>query len=665
MKERRMKKIFKSLIISVAVIAIMSGCASMTLVSLESDTVEGPRQIRQGENIDPKTITVWGLYKDESRKVVNINASHIIFDKNITGRQTVRVRVGSQETSFQTEVMALLSLSIVSPPGTTVFKLGQDAGSSWPGLVVQGEWDQMGNYGISLASCQITGYNKDQVGRQSIRVSYMGKSASFDVDVRPMTGLQIAQPPTKLDYLQGDSLDLGGIRVMGVWEGLPAEQINVSAGNVTGFNPDRPGVQSLTLTINGRSASFNIEVLRLTGIVLDKPPNKTDYRLGEQLDLTGIIVNGNYVGSTPAKRKTELIPVAKLVVTGYNPNTIGKQQRVSVAVGDYIANFFVNVDLPDPSANTAPQAGSPPQTGTPSQLVQTTTPSTGPMTWKAASGLFSANAIAYGNGRWIAVGDGSNIAYSDNGVNWTAVERRNNPVSGSYQGIAYGNGRWIAFGNTGLIYSDDNGVNWTKPDTGSLFSGSVTCSVAWGNGRWVAASSGNKMAYSDNGAYWTAVDASGIFGTNAINSIAWGNGRWVACGLNGKMAYSDSGVNWTAVNVSGIFGDRPIRSIAYGNGRWIAGGSFVSSDMAYSDNGVNWTKVDLPFSSEISIGLRAVAYGNGRWIAAATSKLAYSSNGVNWTPVTTSTFGDKYIYGLAYGNGRWVAAGAGMAYSDN
>jgi hypothetical protein len=351
-------KNFKFLVIIAAalVTAILAGCASTKLVSMETDTVDGPRQVRQGEDINPRLITVWGIYKDGSRKVISISSSAITFNKHTPGPQTVKVRVSGQEVSFQTEVMALRSLTIASPPRTVLFKQGQEPDPSWPGLEVRGEWDQMGSDRIALSSCEITGYMKDQPGRQTIRVSYEGMTATFDVDVRSMTSIQIAQPPTKLDYAQGAALDLTGLRVMGVWEGFPAEVLEVTLNDISGFNANNVGIQHVTVTKNGRGVSFDVEVMALTSIVLEKPPTKTVYKAGEPLDLTGIMVYGNYTGADPNKRRTELIPEDQLTVSGYEPNRIGRQQRVTITVRGQIANFFVDIEEGpvQPPATTEP-----------------------------------------------------------------------------------------------------------------------------------------------------------------------------------------------------------------------------------------------------------------------------------------------------------------------
>jgi hypothetical protein len=319
----------------------------MQLQYLETDTVDGPKQVRQGEDIDPRLITVWGVYKNGSRKVVNVSKNDITFNNHTPGPQTVKVRVGiftSQEVSFQTEVMALRSLTVASQPRTVLYKVGDEPDMRWPGLEIRGNWDQMGSEKIDLALCEITGYMKGQSGKQTIRVSYEGLMTTFEVDVRGMTSIEIAQAPLKLDYFQGESLNLTGLKVVGVWEGFPPEEFGITMDDITGFNGNNSGIQHVRVTKNGKSADFDVEVLALSSIVLDKPPTKTDYKLGEPLDLTGILVTGNYTGADPTKRKQELIPIEQMSVSGYEPNRIGRQQRVTITVRGQNANFFVNIE---------------------------------------------------------------------------------------------------------------------------------------------------------------------------------------------------------------------------------------------------------------------------------------------------------------------------------
>jgi len=338
------------IVLAAVMVFTMAGCASMTLVSMDESSVSGPPRVRQGQDINPRDITIYGIYKDGSRKVVSVNSSNITFNKHTPGPQTVRVRVSRQEVSFQTEVMALRSLTIASPPRTVLFKEGVEADPSWPGLEVRGTWDQMGSDRIDLSYCEISGYMKDQPGRQTIRVAYEGLTATFEVDVRSMSSIQIIQAPTKIEYLQGEQLDTTGLRVVGVWgDGIPNEELTITARDITGYNPTLAGVQRVVITKNGRTATFDVEVLALTSITITAAPTKIRYVFGEELDLAGIEVAGNYTGGRTTVSRIVPIPFEKISYTNYNPNLIQRQMvtiRVEGTAANVTATFIVEVTLP-------------------------------------------------------------------------------------------------------------------------------------------------------------------------------------------------------------------------------------------------------------------------------------------------------------------------------
>ena len=306
-------------------------------------------------------------------------------------------------------------------------------------------------------------------------------------------------------------------------------------------------------------------------------------------------------------------------------------------------------------------------------------------------GTSDINAIAYGNGRFIA-GGGGEIAYSADGVTWTAVTDSISGFFGIYD-IAYGGGKFVAVGFQGRMAYSDNGENWTAV-ADSKFPGSIDGSIraiAYGSagntgGRFVAVGGEGKMAYSDNGENWLAVEDSTFPATYTIgddddvytfsyniNAIAYGNNKFVAGGGEGKMAYSADGENWTVVEDS-TFTYSSINGIAYGNNRFVAVGSF--GEMAYSTDGISWTAVEDSILDDF-LSINGIAYGNGRFVAVRDDgKIAYSDNGASWTAVANSKFPATYtsydyelsysINGIAYGNGRFVAVGqqGKMAYAD-
>jgi len=260
-----MKK--KFIVVIAVLIAVLAGCASMTVVGIDDSSVAGPKQVRQYGDINPRDITIYAFYKDDSRKPYTVRSGDISFDNSRAGRQTVTVKVsGGFTATFETEVMALTGITIASQPSAV--KLG--ASSSWSGLEIQGAWDQMGSEKIDTSKCQITGFNANSEGRQTVTVSYNGKQATFSVNVVAMQSIRITSNPAKVTYYQGEPLNLTGLKVVGVYgSGIPDEDLTIAASNVTGFNTQTLGRQTLTIARNNRTTTFSVEVVPVTVSILN------------------------------------------------------------------------------------------------------------------------------------------------------------------------------------------------------------------------------------------------------------------------------------------------------------------------------------------------------------------------------------------------------------
>ena len=275
------------------------------------------------------------------------------------------------------------------------------------------------------------------------------------------------------------------------------------------------------------------------------------------------------------------------------------------------------------------------------------------------------NAVAYGGGRWVAVGEKGKIAYSDNGASWTAVTDSTFGTS-EIRAVAYGNGRFVAVGDDGKMAYSDNGASWTAVSNG----GGTWRAIAYGADKFVAVGFG--MSYSTDGTSWTTVPSENRGGLSSINGITFANNKFIAVGNSGKMASSSDGTSWTAVGDSS-FGDTSINAVAYGNNRWVAVGYWddvgpntnaTIGTMAYStDNGVTWTAVPRASTFNTAASIGAVAFGNNRFVAGChLGYTAYSTDGVSWTTGSKIISG---INGIAYSGSRFVAVGENVAVGKN
>ena len=256
------------------------------------------------------------------------------------------------------------------------------------------------------------------------------------------------------------------------------------------------------------------------------------------------------------------------------------------------------------------------------------------------------NGIAYGGGKFVAVGDYGRMAYSTNGVNWIAIPPGIfNKISGTFgkktsiTGVAHGGDKFIAWAENGALAYSTNGVNWVGNGKASQFGMDSIKGIAHGDGKFVAVGENGKMAYSINGVKWTAlpanvVDKGGIFGVPSgyfadINGIAYGNGKFIAVGQRNKMAYSTDGVKWIAMPTNSKDDDRlddrtDIVAIAYGDGKFVV--ARKNGYLLYSTNGLDWVGVlsgDVN-GDKIYGNITSLAHGDGKFVAAGDTFLAFS-----------------------------------------
>jgi len=349
----------KKILFIAVLAAVLTGCASMIIVGIDEGATIYPKQVRQYGTLDPKDITVYAFYKDDTRKPATIRSADITFDNTRVGRQTVNVNVSGFTVSFETEVVALTGIRIAAPPTTTVFKVGTEPARAsrsggtnplggtvamadpsslpyaWTGIVVQGVWDQLGSAPIDIGDCTTTGYNRDRVGKQTITVSYNGKTAAFEVEVIQLMSIRVASPPTKTTYIVGESIAPAGISVIGTYSNNTTEPI--TSGLTYSFDSSTAGTKTVTVTSGTRTATFNVTVISVTSIAITTQPTKTTYVAGESLNLAGMVVTATYSNGTSGPTT-----VTASNVTGFNTNTVG-QQRLTVTVAGRTATFNVTV----------------------------------------------------------------------------------------------------------------------------------------------------------------------------------------------------------------------------------------------------------------------------------------------------------------------------------
>jgi hypothetical protein len=313
-----------------------------TLQSIAIDSPPAKTTYTVGESLDLTGLVVTGTYSDETTKTESVGLSAISgYNADTIGQQTLTVTVNSKTATFIVTVNAatLTGIAIDSPPTKTTYDKGETLDLS--GLVVTGTYSDGNTKSETVDASNVSGYNADTLGEQTLTVTVSGKTAQFRVTVNPATlqSIAVTTMPTKTTYAKGDPLDLTGLEVTGTYSDKTTKSETVGASNVNGYNADTLGEQTLTVTVSGKTAQFRVTVnpATLVSIEITSPPTKTVYAKGEALNLNGLVVTGTYSDNTT---KTESVSLAD--VSGYNADETG-EQILTVTVGGETAAFIVNV----------------------------------------------------------------------------------------------------------------------------------------------------------------------------------------------------------------------------------------------------------------------------------------------------------------------------------
>jgi len=257
------------------------------------------------------------------------------------------------------------SISIETMPQKLSFVAGDYLDTSGLALLVQ--------YNTGAVDYITSGFSVypdvlSQAGYTNITVSYMGVSCSYQVNVKSLeetiNGIGLSAYPQKTTYTVGESLNTYGMAVR-VYSSVKNYDIT-SGFSCSPVNFTSAGTQTITVSYKGFSCTFTVyvEAPAAETISVSVLPKKLSYKVGEQLDTTGLVV-----AISQGQQRREII-------TGFTctPNTFSKEgsQEVTVSYNGKTCSFYVTV-LPDYSSTPvvtptpAPQSGSSSQNGQSSQ----------------------------------------------------------------------------------------------------------------------------------------------------------------------------------------------------------------------------------------------------------------------------------------------------------
>lgn len=205
---------------------------------------------------------------------------------------------------------------------------------------------------MSDASVSVTGYDTATEPNSDLKltITYTNNGVDYTTeysivvvaaDAKEVSGISISTQPTKTAYFVGDELVVDG-KITVTYSDDSSSEIAITPAMVTGFNSSAADAeQTLTVTYGGKTANYNISVtaVEISGIAVTAP-TKTDYKVGESLDLTGGSLVATY---NNGKEETLPLTAAGVSVTGFNSAAPAQNQEITVSYGGQSSTFNVNI----------------------------------------------------------------------------------------------------------------------------------------------------------------------------------------------------------------------------------------------------------------------------------------------------------------------------------
>lgn len=159
--------------------------------------------------------------------------------------------------------------------------------------------------------------------------------------VKGLERIEITQLPETLTFLEGkDELSVIGGKITLYYDDNTSQMMDIIPSMVRGFDNTAVGSQILTVTYNGKTATYNIEIIskELESIELIDKGLKKEYLEGKDtLDVTNGTIRLHYNNGTYSD-----IALTAGMVSGFN-NTVVGEQILTVTYGDFTDTYKVEI----------------------------------------------------------------------------------------------------------------------------------------------------------------------------------------------------------------------------------------------------------------------------------------------------------------------------------
>lgn len=278
---------------------------SIRVFARELARIEITSQPRKLDYIEAQPLNTDGLaviavYNNGAEEDVTKACEISGYTGEVGTEQKVTVSYLGKETYFYVNVAekSLQSIDVTTQPDKTVYYQGEEFDPT--GMVVS----KFFNNGTSEPTEDYS-WRSFTLGSETLVVtitlngSLKTKILRFTVLPKTLRSLEITHSADKLEYLEGEELDLTGFELKAVYNNSAVAIITEDMYTVTGYS-STPGSKTVVVSYLDKSVSFSVFVTpkTLTGIEISSLPASDVCYVGSEPDYTGLRVDALYDNNT-------------------------------------------------------------------------------------------------------------------------------------------------------------------------------------------------------------------------------------------------------------------------------------------------------------------------------------------------------------------------------
>ncbi len=298
-------------------------------------------QYQYGEQLDVTGGSIIATRSSGKTEIIPLTPSMVEnFNPNQSGNQTLTVRYQGKTTQYMVNVEDKVIDINITKPTKLIYKIGESidlTGGTVQAVMSSGT----ATTPVAMTDSNVTiqGFDTSSEGAKTIQVTYQGITKTFGITVvDELSSMIIKTLPNKLDYRYGENLDVTGGTIEIEKESGSKEIINMTRDMVSGYNPKTVGSQTLTVTYEGLTQQFIVNVEDYVSHLKVQAPSKGEYEYGEDLDLAG----GKVLIIMASGKTEETAEMTASMTSGFNAKQTG-QQTITVEYKGLQGKFTVNV----------------------------------------------------------------------------------------------------------------------------------------------------------------------------------------------------------------------------------------------------------------------------------------------------------------------------------